>query len=75
MKTLLLSLCVLAPTLLASCTYTSTTYTPQYTGTYVASTTTTTTYSPSLDYVGYGFDSWYGGTPDYYNTTLYEGDW
>jgi len=75
MKKLLISLSVLAPAIIlaTSCSVTRTAYTPAYTGAYV--TATTTTVAPNLDYVGYGFDSWYGGTPDYYNTSLYIGDW
>lgn len=56
-------------TLVTGCTSTNTTYVPVYTGPYVAPVAVQTTDVPRLDYVGFDAN-WYGGTPDYFNTSL-----
>lgn len=59
--------------LLSSCTFVESTYGPGYSNGYV---TTSTVYgAPAWSYAGYGYDNtWYGGTPDYYDT-VYVSDW
>lgn len=75
MKKTLVSLCMLISVLLlSSCTVTETTYGTGYSNGYVS----TTVYgaSPAWSYAGYGYDSnWYGGTPDYYSTSVYVSQW
>lgn len=71
MKKLFFLLCTFgASALLSSCTVTETTYTPAYTTSYVT-TTTTTLDVDNPPYPGYSYyGGWYGGTPDYYDTTI-----
>ena len=76
MKKLLVTLGVLAVIpLLSSCTSIGeVAYVPAYTNAYVAPVGIYTTV-PAWNYAGYGYDNWYAGTPDYYNTSIYVGNW
>ena len=57
--------------LLSSCTTTttSTTYYPVSNYPTYTRTVTTDVMAPSVSYVGYD-GGWYGGTPDYFNTSI-----
>ena len=59
--------------LLIGCTSTRATYVPAYSGPYVAPVAVQTADIPRLDYVGFDAN-WYGGTPDYFNTSLIMND-
>lgn len=75
MKKLLVSISILAALpLLTSCGIGEVTYVPEYTGAYVAPIGFYTT-TPAWNYAGYGYENWYAGTPDYYNTSIYVGNW
>lgn len=74
MKKLLVSISILAMLpLLTSCAIGTATYVPGYANAYVAPIGV---YTPVPVWgAGYGYQNWYAGTPDYYNTSIYVGNW
>ena len=80
MNKTLVSLCIIAPVVfLTSCTVVETTA-PGNTYGYVAPVSNYNAVSylgySRYGYGGYGYNSsWYGGSPDYYNTSIYVSDW
>lgn len=79
MKTLFLSLCILATTTaLTSCTVVETNYAPAYATTAYVTTVSTYSAAPTWGYVGYGYGydtNWYGGGQDYYSSSVYVDSW
>ena len=75
MKKLIISLCILTPAvILTSCTIRQTTYVPAYTTTTWVAPVGYYSTVPAWSYASLGYDSWYGGTPDYYDTSIFISD-